>query len=58
MEEFKAIKELREDESRVVLTMDKGVAMVIMDKKDYTDKALSLVAHSQYLQDNPQGPNQ
>ena len=36
MEEFKAIKELREDQSRVVLTADKWVAMVIMDKKDWT----------------------
>ena len=34
MQEFKAIKELREDQSRVVLTVHKGMAMVIMDKKD------------------------
>ena len=46
MEEFKAIKELRKDQSRVVLTADKGVAMVIIDKKDYTDKGLSLLTDS------------
>ena len=43
-EEFKAIKELREDWSRIVLTMDKGVAMVIMDKQEYTDKAIWLLS--------------
>ena len=44
MDEFKAIKELKEDQSRVVLTADKGVAMVIMDKKEYTDKAIGLLS--------------
>ena len=28
----------------MVFTVDKGVAMVVMDKQDYTDKALSLLA--------------
>ena len=28
----------------MVLTADKGVAMVVMDKEDYTDKALSLLS--------------
>ena len=44
-EEYKAIKDLREDHTRVVLTADKGVAMVVMDKQDYTDKALTLLRH-------------
>ena len=44
VDEFKAIKELREDQSRVVLTTDKGVAMVIMDKKEYMDKAIGLLS--------------
>ena len=43
IEECRAIKELRKDQSRVVLTVDKGVAMVVMDKEDYTDKVLSLL---------------
>ena len=42
----KALTQLKHDTSRVVLTADKGVAMVIMDKEDYTNKAQAL------LQDN------
>ena len=56
MEEFKAIKELREDQSRVILTADKGVAMVIMDKKDYMEKALSLLADSNTYRTIPYDP--
>ena len=41
--EHRAIKELREDQSRVVLTADKGMAMVVMDRQDYKDKAFSLL---------------
>ena len=42
-EEPRAIKELREDQLGVVLTVDIEVAMVVMDKQDYTDKALLLL---------------
>ena len=42
-EEYRAIKQLREDQSRIVLTADKGVAMVIMDRQQYTDKATTLL---------------
>ena len=42
-EEHRTRKELREDQSRVVLTVDKGVAVVVMDKQDSTDKALTLL---------------
>ena len=35
---------VKEDQFQVVLTVDRGVAMVVMDKEDYTDKALSLLA--------------
>ena len=42
----KALTKLKQDTSWVVLTADKGVAMVIMDKEDYTNKAQAL------LQDN------
>ena len=44
IEECRAIKELREYQSQAVLMAYKGVAMVLMDKEDYTDKALSLLA--------------
>ena len=32
-EESRALKELREDQERIVLTADKGVAMVVLDKR-------------------------
>ena len=37
--ETKAIKEPRDDSFRVILTVDKGVTMVVMDKQDYHNKA-------------------
>ena len=43
-EENQAIKELRDDHTRVVFTADKDVAMVVMDKQDYMDKAVSLLS--------------
>ena len=33
-EEVKAIKELREDDIRMIMTTDKWVALVVMDKED------------------------
>ena len=36
-------QELREDQFWVVPTVDNGVAMLVMDKEDYTDKALFLL---------------
>ena len=46
LEEQKAIKELRDDHSNVVPTANKGVAMVVMDREDYIDKVLFLLADS------------
>ena len=42
-EEWKAIKELRTDKDYLVLTADKGVALVVIDKKDYTKKMNQLL---------------
>ena len=42
-EEHHAIKQLREDQTKVVLTVDKAVAMVVVEKQDYMDKALALL---------------
>ena len=39
-----AIKKLKEDYSRVILTADKRVAMVVMDRQDYFNKAHQLLA--------------
>ena len=42
-EEMKAMKELREDDTRMILNADKGVALVVMDKEDYIKKAEDLL---------------
>ena len=39
----RALTQLKQDSSRVVLTVDKGVAMVIMDQQDYNNKAQALL---------------
>ena len=47
-DEFKALKELKEDRDRVILTADKGVTLVVMEKKDYIQKAEELLNTSTY----------
>ena len=42
-QEIQALAELRRDQERVILMADKGVAIVIMDKEDYQDKAKALL---------------
>ena len=44
MEEARVLKELRQDESRVILTADNGVAIVVLNKQDCTNKAQDLLA--------------
>ena len=39
-----AIRELKGDKDRLVLTADKGVAMVVMDRQDYINKFHNLLA--------------
>ena len=46
--ERKAIEELRKDNTKIVVTMDKGVAMVVMDRDDYHRKADALLQESTY----------
>ena len=41
-EEAKAIQDLKRDKERIVLTTDKGVSMVIMDKEDCIKKSEEL----------------
>ena len=38
-EESEAIKELKRDDNRMILTADKGVTFVVIDKEDYIKKA-------------------
>ena len=47
-EELKALTELRKDSNRIVLTADKGVVLVVMDRKDYLDKASNLLSQPVY----------
>ena len=47
-EEHQAIKELRRDNTRMVLTADKGVSIVVMDKEDYNTKSEELLQTSTY----------
>ena len=42
-QEIQVLAELKKDQERVILTVDKGVAIVIMDKEDYQDKAKALL---------------
>ena len=47
-EEFKAIKELKQDDKRIILTADKGVALVVLNKEDYVEKAEHLLNQKTY----------
>ena len=48
-EERKAIEELRRDKTRIILTTDKGVSMVVMDRDDYNNKAEELLKQPAYI---------
>ena len=43
-----ALRELKKDRDRIVLTADKGVAMVVMDRQDYINKAKHLLNQNTY----------
>ena len=47
-EEQKAMKELRNDNTRVILTADKGVSIVVMDRDEYIKKAEEILNQSTY----------
>ena len=47
-EEAKAIQDLKRDKERVVLTADKGMSMVVMDKEDYIKKSEELLQQPTY----------
>ena len=47
-EEQKAIENLRKDDTRIVLTVDNGVALVVMNKQDYEKKAEELLNQTTY----------
>ena len=43
-----ALRELKKDRDRIVLTADKGVAMVVLDRQDYINKANHLLNQNTY----------
>ena len=47
-EEARAIQELRRDQDKIILTADKGVSMVVMDKEDYIKKSEDLLKQNTY----------
>ena len=47
-QERRGLAQLKKDKDRLVLTADKGVAMVVMDKEDYIHKAEELLAQPAY----------
>ena len=48
MEEQKTVSELRSDNTRVILTADKGVSLVVMNKEEYVKKAEELLNTDTY----------
>ena len=52
----RALAELKQDNSRVVLTADKGVAMAIMDQQDYINKAQTLLQDTNTYRVLPKDP--
>ena len=47
-EEHQAIRKLKKDENRMVLTADKGVSLVVLDKEEYIEKAKQLLHQANY----------
>ena len=47
-EENKALAESKRDKDRIILTADKDVAIIVLDKKDYIEKAQELLAQLAY----------
>ena len=48
IEERKTLAELRKDKSRIILTAEKGVSLVVMDREEYLRKAQALLNQSEY----------
>ena len=46
------MEELRKDTTRILLTVDKGVALVVMNKEDYEKKAEELLSQTTYSKIN------
>ena len=47
-EEYQALKHMKKDNTRMVLTADKGISMVVMDKEEYIQKSEELLQQTTY----------
>ena len=47
-DEYQALREMKKDNTRQVLTADKGVSMVVLDSEDYTAKSEALLHQPNY----------
>ena len=47
-EEERALQELKKDDTRVILTADKALCLVVMDKEEYIGKAEELLKEKTY----------
>ena len=54
-EEYQALKEIRKDNTKMVLTANKGVSMVVVDREEYIQKSEELLQQPNYkiLQSDP-----
>ena len=54
---YKAIQQLKKNKTRIILTVDKGVPMVVMDRNDYLEEAKNLLEQSTHreLTSDPTG---
>ena len=53
--EYQVLKDVKKDNTRMVLTADKGMSMVVVDRKDYAKKSEELLHQQNYkiLQTDP-----
>ena len=47
-EEHKALEELKKEKTRMILTADKGVSIVVLDREEYIKKADELLSQPSY----------
>ena len=54
-EEYQVLKQIKNDKTRMVLTADKGVSMVVVDREEYIQKSEDLLQQHNYkiLQSDP-----
>ena len=57
-DEMKALQQLRSEKNLMVLTADKGVAMVVMDRHEYIQKARALLDDTNTYKPIPSDPQQ